>query len=392
MKVSELNKVMENAIEDQIKAIIKEEWEGMASESNNKKEVYHVKCDGEPVCTCKSQEEAESHLEKFKKDHPGKQFIIEKTSYDSHEDMIDKLDEMGEQLEEKENQNMENQETMEGNAFTAALLKAKQNGDDTFEVDGQTHNVDECWKSLEEEEGQCEECMGGDVTEMLETCHECGGALNEEGMCNECGAGISMYESKKKTLRLTETELVNLISKMVAESVPGISVTKKAQDDSKKENDANAKDVEKKMKDYLSFDGNDNPEFPKAIGKGETMAINNTEEEDEFVEDFKGKGLENLKYDHEPSSQFKERLKKSLEGDKKMGNSQDAANVIKTDTGKKMAKIADRIEKEEEKMPMYKKDPAPTKEVNESKVTFSNILNEEIEKMKKLTGYNKKTQ
>ena len=41
---------------------------------------------------------------------------------------------------------------------------------------------------------------------------------------------------------------------------------------------------------------------------------------------------------------------------------------------------------------MYEKDPAPTKEVNESEVLKTNLINEEIEKMKKIFGYNKKTQ
>jgi len=41
---------------------------------------------------------------------------------------------------------------------------------------------------------------------------------------------------------------------------------------------------------------------------------------------------------------------------------------------------------------MYKKDAQPTKEVNESEVLKTNLINEEIKKMKKIFGYNKKTQ
>ena len=75
-----------------------------------------------------------------------------------------------------------------------------------------------------------------------------------------------------------------------------------------------------------------------------------------------------------------------------MGNSHDAANVIATDTGKKLVDRAKKKEAEQEKAPMYKKDPAPTKEVNESEVLITNLINEDIEKMKKILGYNKKTQ
>ena len=93
--------------------------------------------------------------------------------------------------------------------------------------------------------------------------------------------------------------------------IPGVTITKKAQSASKKENDGHVKDVEKKMKDYLNFDGNDNPEFPKQIGKGEKVARENTKEQDEEVaKNFAG--LENLQYDGEPSEQFKKRLKMAI--------------------------------------------------------------------------------
>ena len=44
------------------------------------------------------------------------------------------------------------QEPMEGNAFGQAVLNAKEKGEKTFEFDGEQHDVEECWKQLEEEE------------------------------------------------------------------------------------------------------------------------------------------------------------------------------------------------------------------------------------------------
>lgn len=41
---------------------------------------------------------------------------------------------------------------------------------------------------------------------------------------------------------------------------------------------------------------------------------------------------------------------------------------------------------------MYQKDAAPIKEINESEELKRNLINEDIEKMKKILGYNKKTQ
>lgn len=245
--------------------------------------------------------------------------------------------------------------------------------------------VEEAWGKQTEEGEECMEC-GDNMYEEKKVCSECGSMLNEEGVCNECGG--MMNESKKK-VRLTESELVKLI-KTIAESVPGLEKYKSAHTGSGKENSDALSATEKKIKDYLSFDGNDNPEFPKQIGKGEKVARQNTSEEDEVVADNRGGGMEDLNYDQEPSKQFKERLKMALTGDSKMGNSHDAANVIPSDLGEKLIKKAERKHKEEEKAPMYVKDPAPVNNVNES-VTKSVVL-DEIKRMKDMVNYNKKTQ
>jgi hypothetical protein len=410
MKVEELNAIMESIVFDEIKKSILKESNGGGMKK------YHVTCEGEPVVTCDTQEEAEEHVDKLAKEHPGKQFIIEKTNYESHSDMIEKLDKMGEELEETEN--MKKLDAKEGNAFTGAMTKAKESGKETFTVDGKEYDVKEELKGKQKnldknhnnkidaedfeilrqdtEEGEeCYECGSGymeeDINEMLETCNECGGMMNEEGICTECSG--TMMESKKKTLRLTESELIKLINKMVNEAaVPGLETQKKVRSASGKENEANLNDVKKKIKGQLEIPGGTNPEFPEQNKKGKKVAVNNTEKDDEYVSNFRGGTLLDLDYDNEPSEQFKDRLKKALDGDSTMGNSHDAGNVISTDTGKKLADKAKKKEEEQEKAPMYVKDPAPTKEVNESEVLKANLINEEIEKMKKILGYNKKTQ
>jgi hypothetical protein len=414
MKVEELNAIMESIVFDEIKkSILKESNGGMM-------EKYHVTCEGEPVNTCETKEQAEDVVNKLEKEHPGKQFIIEKANYESHSDMIEKLDKMGEELEETEN--MKKFETKEGNAFTGAMTKAKESGEKTFTVDGKEFDVEEeliggqkkldkndngkidgeDFKILKgqkqdtkEEEEECDECGSGymeeEINEMSQTCNECGGMMNEEGMCTECSG--NMMESKKKVLRLTESQLIELIGKMVNEAaVPGLETQKKVRSASGSQNDANLNDVKKKIKNQLEIPGGSNPEFPESNKKGEKVVVNNDENEDEFVSNFRGGTLLDLDYDSEPSEEFKARLKKSLDGDTTMGNSHDAGNVIPTNTGKKLADRAKKKEEEQEKAPMYKKDPAPTKEVNESEVLITNLINEDIEKMKKILGYNKKTQ
>jgi hypothetical protein len=481
MKANELMNIVESFLYDEVKKNI----------LNEGKDVFHIKCEGQLVDTFKTKEEAESHLDIYKKDHPGKQFIIEKGMYESYEEMIDKLDEMGEKLQEKENTDMKHQEPMEGNAFVAALNKAKEAGEDTFTVDGEEYDVKESWQSLEEEEmmnyeeemGEGEDCMecgqmeeeeiseeeyfgitnktsekslkeslhrhlmelhpshvegddfsdlecmkcqgagvdsmgheckgcGGtgmetphiedmgdddydfedevnetDMYEEKQTCNECGSEM-KEGMCMECG---SMMESKKK-IRVTESELVDIIKGMVKESVRGLEVTKKAQKGSKKDNDEYIKSVGDKMKKAASFNNNDNPEFPKQIGKGEKATVKRTSEEEEFISDNRGGGLQDLRYEFEPSDKFKDRLKKALEGHSTMGNSQDAANVVKSDLGKNVAKNAERKEKKRKEAPMYNKDAQPVKIVKESEKKVPGVLLEEMNKMKHLLSYNKKTQ
>jgi hypothetical protein len=412
MKMTELKEIIDNIVTKEVKrTIIKESMEG-------KKEVYHVTCEGEPIDTFNTLEEAEKYIEDNKK-HSKKELLVDKQIYESHADMIEKLDQMGQELEEKENTDMKNTNP-KFKSIAEAIAHAKDNGVKKIKINEESYDVDESWKQMEEEE----------ISEEDEACEECGDQSMEEelvgnqdkldknhngeidaqdfkilkgqkkevkeGSCEKCGKEIcecgGMYESKKKTLRLTETELVDLIGKMVKESVPGLEAAKKSHTESGKENKQAMTDTDKKMKEYLSIPGNNNNEFPEQNKKGNSVKVNPTSEEEEVIADERGRGLENLEYDHEPSSQFKDRLKKAIEGHASMGNSQEYANVIKTDLPKKLEKEIKRKSEEKKNEPRYNKEAQPTREVNETKVSLSNILQEEMNKMKKLTNYNKKTQ
>ena len=416
MKVSEIKQLIESIVTDEVRKTIMEESEG-------NKEVYHIKCEGIPLGTYNSQEEAENDMDKFKEMHPGKELIIEKGVYESHHDMLDKLDEMNDQLEETDNMENTEMQPEEGNAFGGALAAAKLKGDKEFKVGDKEYDV--------KEEEDCEECGGSymeeeeeggdDFEEMLrgrrkkhsyvdngeETPDEMG---EEKKCCEKCGkemcecGGGGMYESKKKTLRLSETELTKMIAQMVSESIPGLDAAKKSHTESGKENKANIAAVEKKIAATMKFDGNDNPEFPKAIGKGEKVARKNTPaQEDEIKKNFAG--LENLDYDIEPSQQFKDRLKKSIEGHSTTGNAPTTektdvkpsngaklgeepkdkdGNVIPTpETAKGIEKQVKDRQKDKDNRELYNKQAVPVK---------SKSINEEVEKMKKMFKYNEKTQ
>ena len=404
MKVSEIKQLIESIVTDEVRKTIMEEAEG-------NKEVYHIKCEGIPLGTNNSQEEAENDVDKFKEMHPGKELIIEKGVYESHHDMLDKLDEMNDQLEETDNMENIEKQPMEGNAFSGALAAAKLKGDDEFKVGDKEYDV--------KEEEDCEECGGSymeeeeeggdDFEEMLrgrrkkhsyvDNSEETPDEMGEE---KKCGGG--MYESKKKTVRLTETELTKMITQMVSESIPGLDAAKKAHTESGKENKANLDAVEKKIAGMLKFDGNDNPEFPKAIGKGEKVARKNTPaQEDEIKKNFAG--LENLDYDIEPDQKFKDRLKKAIEGHTTMGNAPTTektdvkpsngsklgeepkdkdGNVIPTpETAKGIEKQVKDRQKDKDSRELYNKQAVPVK---------TKSINEEVEKMKKIFKYNEKTQ
>lgn len=335
MELNNFKNLIESALTSEIRRYIINE-----AEMTNEK--YHIMCDGEPVATFDSKEAAEEELPKYQKNHPDKELIIEKGMYESYEDMIEKLDEMGEELEEIEANEMKNLE------------------------------------------------------EKKQMCNECGGEMNE-GECMECGYKmVNESTKKKKTVRLKESEFVKMLANIVSESVPGIEITKRAQNQSKRDNEAYASDVKSKMEKASSFDNNDNPEFPKQIGKGEKVARVNSEDEDEIVADNRGGGLEDLAYETEPSEMFKDRAKKAIVGHPTMGNSPEAANVVKSDLGEKIAKKVER--KKDKKKKEYRvswghawKEPTDVN-INESEDDSKNLLNEEIERIKNLTSYNKKTQ
>ena len=459
---------MKTNIQNIINETLMDEVKRTILEGEKGNDVFHITCEGEPIDSFESEEEANQHLNIYKDKHPEKEFIIEKQKYNSHSDMIDKLDEMGETFEVKETKTMEKKSIKVKN-IAQAILDAKERGLSEIKVGGETYNVEESYNQLEEEE-MCSECGDGPMEEDYEMgesnefivaadaardagkkefefpkgsgemhkvtikqdidieegegmCNECGSPMNEEGQCSECstmkeedetvvtnmddlGEGDDeevvtsldqLSESKKATLRLSESELVSLISRMVSESVPGLEFTKKAQKTSGDDSKSHMSDVEKKLKDISTFDGNDNPEFPNQINKGEKVAQRTTDEENETIEDNRGGTLADLDYDYEPSERFKVRLKRALEGDSTMGNSQDAANVIPSKTGENISKNVERKAKKlagEKQVSWGHKgiEPLNVKTVNESKTTMSSILEEEVQRMKKIFGYNEKTQ
>ena len=181
---------------------------------------------------------------------------------------------------------------------------------------------------------------------------------------------------------------------MVAESIPGLEAVKKSHSQASGQD---LKDSVKKIDDYLKFSGNTKPEFPNQEGvEEEKEAYRNTSDEEEFIDTYRGGGLQDLDYDNKPSKEFIDRLRMALEGDPKMGNGQkDTANTTPSNVGKDLFKSIDKEKKTRDAEPMYKKDAAPVtepKKINEAEETSKKVVLEEIDRMKKMANYNKKTQ
>jgi hypothetical protein len=390
MKTTEIRNIIDKVLNEEVKNAITNEG------GTTKRVKYHVTCEGEPLATFDTLDEAKNYCEKNKDGElkGKKKLLIDKKTYGSYQEMIDHLDEIAQSLEEKEStelkesENMENQDTQENFGYAAWL--AKKAGKDKFKFAGETFDVKEVYSQLEEEEGMCEGSgCSGEMNEGSEMCEQCGNTLMEDGSCNECSK--QMNESKKKKVRLSEKELTDLIGKLVLESIPGLEAVKKSHGQSSGQD---LKDSTKKIDDYLNFSGNTDSEFPNQNGAEEDKeAYRNTSDEEEFVDTYRGKGLQDLDYDNKPSKEFIDRLRMALEGDSKMGNGQkDTANTTPSKVGEKMFKSIDKEKKTRKAEPMYKKDPAPTTEVNESKKMSKSLVSEEIQRMKNMTNYNKKTQ
>jgi hypothetical protein len=286
----------------------------------------------------------------------------------------------------------EEQETEEGNAFSGALNKAKKSGKDSFEVDGKEYQVKE----------------------------------------------------NKNSLKLTEDELINMIEKIVMEQrvkdsnekenitkkiAQGLKDTDKVLNKNKKINDDYTKEVVKKMKDYMKdmFSGDngydENPEdFPQSNYDMEKdhkeKKYNPSDAVEEYIDNFAYPGMTNLVYDEiKPDDEM---IGNQIKGDSKNGNavtSKDGKAL--GNVSKRSLKTGDRFKKNfddnlygaEQMNGSYKRVPQPVDIAGDKKQSGSlnksqkilnqlestedkksKIISEEMNKMKNLIGYDRKTQ
>ena len=235
---------------------------------------------------------------------------------------------------------------------------------------------------------------------------------------NGCNVWRTVPKSEKDKLKVelekeevTETKNVNegtvdVIKKLVRKklnevknvAIPGYEAFEKAYKDSSKYNKEYEKEFKKKFKDYNDFTGNDDPKFPhsensKLNADGQYQYYRNDETQDEYVDDWRGMGLEDA-----DGVENIGRLSDYLDGSSKTGNAQVDAdgnplgNVVPSDLGKKIEK---KVKRKREKIETQKKGMSNDKRYSPDVQKVKQVkegLDVDIDKMKKLWSYNKKTQ
>jgi hypothetical protein len=267
---------------------------------------------------------------------------------------------------------------------------------------------------------------------------------------------LKSVKESTKSLRLTEEELIDMIETLVNEQKvkdideknniankepEGLKKTNKVLDLNKKENDDYAKEVVKKMRDYVKAGSKgeytENPDdFPKSNYQMDKDAkikkYNPSEAVDEYIDAFSYPGMTNLVYDEiKPED---EKIDKYLNGDSTTGNAitdkegKALGNVSKgsIEVGKKFKKNYDEnLYGAEQMQASYQKSPQPIEVAGDTKLSGSlsskksgkkggkssldkaqgilnqlesaedkkaNIISEEMNKMKNLISYDRKTQ
>ena len=255
---------------------------------------------------------------------------------------------------------------------------------------------------------------------------------------------LKSVKESKGSLKLTENELIDMIEKIVMEqkvkdideknnitkkTAQGLKDTDKVLGQNKKINDDHTKEVVKKMKEYMKdmFTGDngyeDQPEdFPQSNYDMEKehkeKKYNPSDAVEEYIDNFAYPGMTNLVYDEiKPDDEM---IGKQMKGDSKNGNavtSKDGKAL--GNVSKRSLKVGEKFKKNfdenlygaEQMNGSYKRVPQPVDVAGDKKQTGSlgkaekilnklestenkkdKIVSEEMNKMKNLIGYNRKTQ
>lgn len=349
---------------------------------------------------------------------------------------------------------IEEDENLESREFVYAAKRAKEQGKKTFELDGKKFDVKEKMEKLHHSlENVSESKLSEYRSKLINKKYP---TLRDKKLLEnvESALRLKRINNDSGKLRLTETELIDLIESLILEKkmdnkrprnleeqelesfirkivqnridevtdldnmdkkIPfGLSKTQKVQRETKKENDDYSKEVVKKMKEYLK-DGSkggysENPDsFPKGngeMGEMDRKAYKASDAVEEYIQAFAYPGLENTHYDEiHPQEEW---VKKNIVGSSETGNNPKWANAVDTGLGERINKKREENLYQKEKDRSYKRVSQPVDRAGENKgdkklddiftklESVENkkqkLVNEEMNKMKNLINYNQKTQ
>lgn len=270
---------------------------------------------------------------------------------------------------------VDEQETEEGNAWGKAVNDAKKDGKKEFKLGGDVYKVTS---------------EGFDIT------------LSENELISLIEEIVIEQKTQKTNISIKEPE--------------GYKKTMKALDASKKENNDYIEDVTKKIKEYIKAGSkgeyDTNPKtFPKGngeLGEMKKKAYKASDAVEEYIENFAyAAGLDELAYDEiEPKSEW---VEDNIVGSSKTGNNPNWANAVQTELGEKIFnKSKKKPYTTEKRKGSYKRQAQPIDSAGEHKgknsiddmfakleskeVKRENMISEDLNKMKNLISYNRKTQ
>ena len=124
----------------------------------------------------------------------------------------------------------------------------------------------------------------------------------------------NIFESELKPMvekDLLKKRLKEKLSEAEQTNFPGRTITNRTLDDAGKQNNEAMNAVADKIKDYLNFKNNSHPEFPHQNNSKtdyDSPMYRNSSEEEEYIEDWRGMGLNDLQYQNKPNKQFEDQV------------------------------------------------------------------------------------
>jgi len=340
--------------------------------------------------------------------------LVEKFIKESFVDITDMgVDEVMDEIDAVKEMDVTEDEMEEGNAFSGALAKAKEKGEKSFEVDGKTYQVKETNMDEESKPDFLDLDDDGDKEESMKS-----------------AAKSAKNESKNKVV-FTESELIKFIERIVEAETKVERNTTKSMTQSKKINSDAVTDTVNRMIDYMKNMGMgykektdkfptgnkkmDIEDFGKSKNTDDKKMYQASDAVGEYIDAFAYPGQTNIVYDEiKPNDEM---IKKYLKGDSTTGNAQvdkdgnALGNVVPSETGDKFYEnYEENLYGDEQRNASYKRVPQPVDIAGEGKTKgglpkaqkiFDKLQSEslkekkvlnDIDEMKKLINYGKKTQ